>query len=68
VSKTQACQEQLKAALAKVDSLDEDRILRWYLDLINAMLRTNFYQRDSEGNRKDRLSFKFAASDIPNLP
>ncbi|WP_227675329.1 NAD-glutamate dehydrogenase domain-containing protein [Psychrobacter sp. H7-1] len=68
VSKTQACQEQLKAALAKVDSLDEDRILHWYLDLINAMLRTNFYQRDSEGNRKDRLSFKFAASDIPNLP
>lgn len=66
--KTKACQEQLKAALAKVDSLDEDRILRWYLDLINAMLRTNFYQRDSEGNRKDRLSFKFAASEIPNLP
>src|SRR5699024_4527833 len=66
--KIKACQEQLKAALAKVDSLDEDRILRWYLDLINAMLRTNFYQRDSDGNRKDRLSFKFAASEIPNLP
>lgn len=68
VSKTAACQEQLKTALANVESLDEDRILRWYLDLINAMLRTNFYQRDSDGNRKDRLSFKFAASEIPNLP
>ena len=67
-SKTKTYQEQLKNALAKVESLDEDRILRWYLDLINAMLRTNFYQRDSEGHRKDRLSFKFAASEIANLP
>ncbi len=61
-------EEQITAALAKVDSLDEDRILRWYLDLINAMVRTNFYQTDSEGERKDRLSFKFLAADIPNLP
>ena len=61
-------QEQIKAALADVYSLDEDRILRWYLDLINAMVRTNFYQTDSSGQRKDRLSFKFLAADIPNLP
>ncbi|PNK59566.1 NAD-glutamate dehydrogenase [Psychrobacter sp. FDAARGOS_221] len=66
--KTKACQDQLKAALVNVESLDEDRILRWYLDVINALLRTNYYQRDDEGNRKDRLSFKFAASEIPNLP
>ncbi len=61
-------QQQLTAALVEVDSLDEDRILRWYLDLINAMIRTNFYQTDSDGQRKDRLSFKFLAADIPNLP
>lgn len=67
-TKTAQWQTKIKAALADVDSLDEDRILRWYLDLINAMLRTNFYQRDSAGNRKDRLSFKFAADKIPNLP
>ncbi|WP_131668967.1 NAD-glutamate dehydrogenase [Psychrobacter pygoscelis] len=67
-SLTAEYQSKIKTALAGVDSLDEDRILRWYLDLINAMLRTNFYQRDSEGNRKDRLSFKFAADKIPNLP
>ncbi|WP_352337781.1 NAD-glutamate dehydrogenase domain-containing protein [Psychrobacter sp. 16-MNA-CIBAN-0192] len=60
--------EQINTALADVDSLDEDRILRWYLDLINAMVRTNFYQVDNNGNRKDRLSFKFLASAIPNLP
>ncbi len=61
-------QEQLIADLIEVDSLDEDRILRWYLDLINAMIRTNFYQTDGDGQRKDRLSFKFLAADIPNLP
>ncbi len=61
-------QQQLTAALVEVDSLDEDRILRWYVDLINAMIRTNFYQTDGDGQRKDRLSFKFLAADIPNLP
>lgn len=60
--------QSIKESLAKVASLDEDRILRWYLDLINALLRTNFYQRDANGARKDRLSFKFAADSIPNLP
>ncbi|WP_367111911.1 NAD-glutamate dehydrogenase [uncultured Psychrobacter sp.] len=67
-SKTAQFQEQINDALVNVDSLDEDRILRWYLDLINAMVRTNFYQTDDEGARKDRLSFKFLAADIPNLP
>lgn len=66
--KTKHYLAQIKAALAKVTSLDEDRIFRWYLDLIKAILRTNYYQLDSDGNRKDRLSFKFAADEIPNLP
>ncbi|AMN67579.1 NAD-glutamate dehydrogenase [Psychrobacter sp. P11G5] len=66
--KTTQIQQKIIAALADVDSLDEDRILRWYLDLINAMVRTNFYQTDTDGQRKDRLSFKFLAADIPNLP
>lgn len=66
--KTAQIEEQIITALAAVDSLDEDRILRWYLDLIKAMLRTNFYQTNEHGERKDRLSFKFLAADIPNLP
>ncbi|OBX57810.1 glutamate dehydrogenase [Moraxella lacunata] len=59
---------QIDSELSLVTSLDEDRIVRWFLDLLNAMLRTNFYQTDKDGARKDRLSFKFKASDIPNLP
>ncbi|MGO3282595.1 MAG: NAD-glutamate dehydrogenase [Psychrobacter sp.] len=67
-SATSQIKQQIITALAGVDSLDEDRILRWYLDLINAMVRTNFYQTTADGDRKDRLSFKFLAADIPNLP
>ena len=68
LAKTAALQEHITTALVKVDSLDEDRILRWYLDLINAMVRTNFYQLNEHNERKDRLSFKFLAAKIPNLP
>ena len=35
----------IEGALAAVPSLDEDRILRQVLNLIGAMVRTNFYQR-----------------------
>lgn len=59
---------EIESLLASVKSLDEDRIIRWFMDLLNAMLRTNFYQVDDNGKRKDRLSFKFKASDIPHLP
>ena len=41
----QAHRDQIRTALDAVTSLDEDRILRAYLTLIQATLRTNFYQR-----------------------
>jgi glutamate dehydrogenase len=47
---------------------DEDRILRRYLYLIRATLRTNFWVRDAEGRRKTYLSFKFQSAQIPELP
>lgn len=58
----------IESKLAQVASLDEDRIIRWLLNLVTAMVRTNFYQTDDHGNKKDRLSFKFQASDIEHLP
>lgn len=59
---------QIEAALAAVKSLDEDRILHWYLTLITAALRTNYYQREPSGLRKDRLAIKFNSQAIPELP
>ncbi|MER2298195.1 MAG: NAD-glutamate dehydrogenase domain-containing protein, partial [Pseudomonas sp.] len=48
--------------------LNEDRILRRYLDLIKATLRTNFYQPDANGQSKSYFSFKFNPRLIPELP
>jgi len=59
---------EIEAALTEVSNLDEDRILRQFLALIRATLRTNFYQRAAGGKHKSYISFKFDPREIPNLP
>jgi glutamate dehydrogenase len=63
-----AIQNTIDIALEEVFSLDEDRILRRFLNLIQATLRTNFYQADADGQRKPYLSFKFDSQAILELP
>ncbi len=64
--------EQLTEALAgqldAVASLDQDRILRSYLTLIEATLRTSFYQRGDEGRPKSYVAFKLDPQLVPDLP
>ncbi|MCL2734845.1 MAG: NAD-glutamate dehydrogenase, partial [Actinomycetia bacterium] len=60
--------EELDGALDQVASLDEDRILRSFLTLIKATLRTNFFQRDAEGGPHAYLSMKFDPQAVPDLP
>lgn len=55
-------------ALEKVSSLDEDLIIRRLLDLINATLRTNYFQRQNKDQPKPYLSIKFDSRAIPELP
>ncbi len=55
-------------ALDRVTSLDEDRILRAYLSVIRATLRTNYFQPDAEGAMKSWVSFKLDPQRIPELP
>jgi glutamate dehydrogenase len=57
----------IKRGLDKVASLDEDRILRSYLTVIRATLRTNYYQT-AEGAPKSWVSFKLDPHAIPDLP
>jgi glutamate dehydrogenase len=59
---------QLDEALNNVANLDEDRILRHYLAMIQATLRTNYFQPGKDGGPKPYISFKFDPSRIPNLP
>ena len=58
----------IEEALEKVSSLDEDRILRRFLNIIQATLRTNFFQTDPQGQPKAYLSFKFDPTRIDALP
>ncbi|AWE50625.1 MULTISPECIES: NAD-glutamate dehydrogenase [Streptomyces] len=60
--------EELDAALDQVASLDEDRILRSFLTVIKATLRTNFFQRSADGEPHDYVSMKFDPQAIPDLP
>src|SRR5882724_6915615 len=63
---------QLRTDLDAVVSLDEDRILRGYLNVVEATLRTNFYQlQDGQalnGRPKSYVAFKLDPSKIPDLP
>ncbi|MBN8213084.1 MAG: NAD-glutamate dehydrogenase [Xanthomonadales bacterium] len=68
-----ATRQAIKALLDGVSSLDEDRILRGFVSVIEATLRTNYYIRYKNGVRADDgpadyLSFKFDASKVPDLP
>ncbi len=71
-AKREATAESLERGIVKqfdaVQSQDEDRILRAYLTVISAILRTNYYQLDSTGNFKPYLSIKLDSQRIPNLP
>ncbi len=58
----------IEKALEKVTSLEEDRILRSVAALVNATLRTNFFQPDSEGNLKPYLAVKLDSKKIDDLP
>src|SRR5690606_3326955 len=57
----------LYAVLDRVSSLDEDRILRSFMAVIRATLRTSFYQLQ-DGKPKDYISFKFDPAKVPDLP
>ncbi|MEU8795632.1 NAD-glutamate dehydrogenase [Streptomyces sp. NPDC048643] len=68
VELTDALLEELDAALDQVASLDEDRILRSFLHLIKATLRTNFFQKTADGTPHAYVSMKFDPTAIPDLP
>lgn len=67
-NKVNAAKTQLLKAIDAVENLDEDRILRRYLDLVLATIRTNFFQRNHNVSYKPYLSFKFDPATIPGMP
>lgn len=59
---------QIQTDLDAITSLDEDRIMRRYWDLIKATLRTNYFQTTADDKPKEYLSFKLDSGLVPELP
>ncbi|MDX1422137.1 MAG: NAD-glutamate dehydrogenase [Kiloniellales bacterium] len=59
---------EIETYLEQVSNLDEDRIIRRFLNVILTTLRTNFYQSAEDGEPKSYVSFKLDARNIDELP
>jgi glutamate dehydrogenase len=71
-SDRQSAQAQLMAgiedALASVESLDEDRIIRHFVNLVQSAVRTNFFQLGPDGLPKDFIAIKFDSHKVDAIP
>ena len=65
----EAISEEIRGQLDEVVSLDHDRILRSYLALIDATLRTNYYKSGGSGGRRPPgyLVLKLDPGSVPGL-
>ncbi|MEH6570384.1 MAG: NAD-glutamate dehydrogenase [Halioglobus sp.] len=63
-----AIEQRILDGLDEVENLGQDRIVRQFLAVIKATLRTNFFQPDDRGTLKPYFSFKLFPADIPDMP
>jgi glutamate dehydrogenase len=59
---------EIEASLADVESLDDDRILRRFTNLVEAAVRTNFFQLGPDGIPRRTITFKFACGVVEAMP
>ena len=69
----EATRAALLALLDRVSSLDEDRIVRSFIGVIDATLRTSYYLNvnnvpRADGGPRDYVSYKLDSSRVPDLP
>lgn len=60
--------KKIHEGLDGVDNLNEDQVLRRYLELMLGTLRTNYFQAGADGEPKDYISIKFSPRRIPDIP
>ena len=60
--------KKIKKHLTNVESLDEDRMLRNYLNVITSSLRTNFYQLNDDKSPKPYVSIKIHSESVNEAP
>ena len=59
---------EIEASLADVESLDDDRILRRFTNLVEAAVRTNYFQLGPDGMPRGTITFKFACGMVDAMP
>ncbi len=62
-----AIRGRLEEALKDVTSLDDDRILRRFINLVEAAIRTNFFQIDANGLPQQTIAFKFECAKVEEM-
>ncbi len=60
--------KKIETALDQVSSLNEDRVLRRFTNLVTSALRTNFFQPDDNGRPKSAIAIKIDSSKVDSLP
>ena len=58
----------LNEHLESVASLNDDQLLRRFMELILATLRTNYYQLTEDGRFKDYIAYKLEPSKVTGMP
>jgi glutamate dehydrogenase len=59
---------EIDQAIEAVESLDEDRILRNFLAVVQAILRTSYFRTDEQNRPRHYLAFKIDPAKVPTLP
>jgi glutamate dehydrogenase len=59
---------EIEDKLAQVQDNIEDKIIHKFLDLINNILRTNYFLKNADGDYKNAISFKINSVEIADLP
>ncbi len=59
---------EIEAMLGSVSSLDDDRILRRFVNLVEAAVRTNFFQTGPDGAPRATITCKFICAQVEALP
>ncbi|MFT5653595.1 MAG: glutamate dehydrogenase [Psychromonas sp.] len=67
LEKQKKLEEKILTSLNDVTNLNEDRVLRQYVELIMATIRTNYFQK-SEGENQPYISFKFDHAKLSEIP
>ncbi|WP_448212983.1 NAD-glutamate dehydrogenase [Colwellia sp. MEBiC06753] len=61
-------EEDIEQSLDKVANLDDDRIIRRFVEMISATIRTNYFQKSETGDEKSYISFKILPENISEVP